>query len=191
MISTLFNNQFYDFRVYLLSGILIATMMFPLTILPPADSGCRATPSTNKQERDHTEATSPTSTVSTPLASPTSTSTYSSFSPSSSARSSICSTATNKFGSSTVSSPPRIRSRTQKEANQQVRIRSLRERSFSAPKERDQLVVKTESRGFKHRLSNSLPLGGSELGHEQSLTRMAALEQQKWITVQQKTFTKW
>ena len=51
----------------------------------------------------------------------------------------------------------------------------------------------------KSRFGRSRTVGGSpqdalaatEPPHEQGLTRMAFAEQQRWITVQQKTFTKW
>lgn len=56
------------------------------------------------------------------------------------------------------------------------------------------LVGKRRGR-FRHQDTSSLPadhgLKAIEPPHEQSLTKMAFAEQQKWITVQQKTFTKW
>ncbi|TVY86558.1 Alpha-actinin-like protein, partial [Lachnellula willkommii] len=51
-----------------------------------------------------------------------------------------------------------------------------------------------QRKGFQ-RQTSSLPadhgLKAVEPPHEQALTKMAFAEQQKWITVQQKTFTKW
>lgn len=52
---------------------------------------------------------------------------------------------------------------------------------------------RSKSKRFQ-RASGSNPadaLSATEPKHEQGLTRMAFAEQQRWITVQQKTFTKW
>jgi hypothetical protein len=43
----------------------------------------------------------------------------------------------------------------------------------------------------KNNAAGNNPLAATEPPHEQGLTRMAFAEQQRWITVQQKTFTKW
>lgn len=44
---------------------------------------------------------------------------------------------------------------------------------------------------FKRASNPAEALAATEPPHEQGLTRMAYAEQQRWITVQQKTFTKW
>lgn len=52
----------------------------------------------------------------------------------------------------------------------------------------------SKSRQQRFRKNSSHPgdaLAATEPPHEQGLTRMAFAEQQRWITVQQKTFTKW
>ena len=48
-------------------------------------------------------------------------------------------------------------------------------------------------RNFQHRQRNSLTYSGGEEENpnDHTLIKMAYAEQQKWITVQQKTFTKW
>jgi hypothetical protein len=65
--------------------------------------------------------------------------------------------------------------------------------------QRSSTVTGTDPLGRKkrnfRRQTSSLPtdhgLKAIEPPHEQALTKMAFAEQQKWITVQQKTFTKW
>lgn len=50
----------------------------------------------------------------------------------------------------------------------------------------------SKSRRFRKNSANPADaLAATEPPHEQGLTRMAFAEQQRWITVQQKTFTKW
>jgi hypothetical protein len=95
----------------------------------------------------------------------------------------------------------RARSRSQKEADHQARqlraAESRLKRSAAAS-----LIPYFKGLGrpisFTHRLTISLPAakevvlsGALEPPHEQLLARMAFAEQQQWITVQQKTFTKW
>ncbi|KAH8176193.1 hypothetical protein LIA77_04611 [Sarocladium implicatum] len=56
------------------------------------------------------------------------------------------------------------------------------------------LKQKTSNQQARFRRSSSSPadaLAAVEPPHDQGLTRMAFAEQQRWITVQQKTFTKW
>ncbi|KAK3357166.1 alpha-actinin-3 [Lasiosphaeria hispida] len=56
------------------------------------------------------------------------------------------------------------------------------------------LATKKEGKKSRFQRSSSNPAGAlaaTEPPHEQGLTRMAFAEQQRWITVQQKTFTKW
>jgi hypothetical protein len=93
-------------------------------------------------------------------------------------------------------------SRSQKEAGQQARqLRAAESRlKHSAA---DSLILNPKDFSpqikFRHRQSNSLPFvakvelfkGACKPPHEQLLARMAFAEQQQWITVQQKTFTKW
>jgi hypothetical protein len=66
------------------------------------------------------------------------------------------------------------------------------QRSDSNPT--DDPLGRKKPRGYRQKTS-SLPadhgLKAIEPPHEQALTKMAFAEQQKWITVQQKTFTKW
>jgi len=51
---------------------------------------------------------------------------------------------------------------------------------------------RSKSKRFQRTSSNPADaLSATEPRHEQGLTRMAFAEQQRWITVQQKTFTKW
>jgi hypothetical protein len=85
----------------------------------------------------------------------------------------------------------RDRSSSQREAIRSKQFTNRVQRSESNPTD-DPLGRKKP----KFRLSGSnLPvdhgLKAVEPPHEQALTKMAFAEQQKWITVQQKTFTKW
>jgi hypothetical protein len=100
------------------------------------------------------------------------------------------------------SSPPRdTKSRardrssfqTQREANRSKQFTTRLQRSDSGGSD-PLLSGRRRKRGFsqQNRQANSLPAQQAiEPPHEQILTKMAFAEQQKWITVQQKTFTKW
>lgn len=112
--------------------------------------------------------------------------------------------------SKSTSPTPRRRSRSQKEADQQRQFHAL-QRQRSATTGSSYVVRKAGVRsGFRAvrggvntlRQTISLPAGLGQLSvigtespagslHEQVLAKMAFAEQQKWITVQQKTFTKW
>lgn len=89
-------------------------------------------------------------------------------------------------------------SSTQKEANRSKQFTTRLNRSASATStdSTGELSTGRRRRGqFQHRNIASLPIDhGTRLvepPHEKALTSMAFAEQQKWITVQQKTFTKW
>lgn len=95
----------------------------------------------------------------------------------------------------------RGRSRSQKEADQQARqLRAAESRLKRSVTTGSLPTSKAFGRpiGRGHRHTNSLSpakvrvfRGAVEPPHEQLLARMAFAEQQQWITVQQKTFTKW
>jgi hypothetical protein len=84
------------------------------------------------------------------------------------------------------------RSSSQREAIRSKQFTNRQQRSDSNPI--DDPLGRRKLRGFRHKTS-SLPADHGfkaiEPPHEQVLTKMAFAEQQKWITVQQKTFTKW
>lgn len=89
------------------------------------------------------------------------------------------------------SSPPR--SRRDKQQLQAARLQRAASTSSSlgvgsnAGKDRQ-----TKTRRFQRSTSGPAEaLAAVEPPHDQGLTRMAFAEQQRWITVQQKTFTKW
>ena len=86
----------------------------------------------------------------------------------------------------------RNRSSSQREAIRSKQFTNRQQRSDSGPI--DDPLGRRKLRGFRQKTS-SLPadygLKALEPPHEQVLTKMAFAEQQKWITVQQKTFTKW
>ncbi|KAK4211935.1 hypothetical protein QBC37DRAFT_203452 [Rhypophila decipiens] len=88
------------------------------------------------------------------------------------------------------SSPQRPATRTRRDAKSLHAARVQRSGSTS-------LAIASKREGNKktrfHRASSSPAnaLAATEPPHEQGLTRMAFAEQQRWITVQQKTFTKW
>jgi hypothetical protein len=86
----------------------------------------------------------------------------------------------------------RDRSSSQKEAIRSKQFTTRVQRSDSTASNNP--LGRQKSKGFRHQI-NSLPadhgLKAIEPPHEQALTKMAFAEQQKWITVQQKTFTKW
>ncbi|KAF4637263.1 hypothetical protein G7Y89_g816 [Cudoniella acicularis] len=93
----------------------------------------------------------------------------------------------------------RDRASLQKEANRSKQFTTRLQRSASASASTDpsgEILPAGKRRGrFQNRQTTSLPadhgLKAIEPPHEQALTKMAFAEQQKWITVQQKTFTKW
>ena len=86
----------------------------------------------------------------------------------------------------------RNRSSSQREAIRSKQFTNRQQRSDSNPI--DDPLGRRKLRGFRQKTS-SLPADHGfkaiEPPHEQVLTKMAFAEQQKWITVQQKTFTKW
>jgi len=98
-----------------------------------------------------------------------------------------------------MGSPPpsikarRDRSSQQKEANRSKQFTTRLQRSATTTGKEDDLLGRKKGRGFRQ--TSSLPadhgLKAIEPPHEQALVKMAFAEQQQWITVQQKTFTKW
>ena len=95
--------------------------------------------------------------------------------------------------------PPRIRNQRvhlslqrEKEANRSKqftkRQRSASEASGSL-KRRDRGKLNLQQQRQRHSIPNNR--GGEEKPNEHVLVSMAYAEQQKWVTVQQKTFTKW
>ncbi|KAH7354219.1 alpha-actinin-3 [Plectosphaerella cucumerina] len=141
---------------------------------------------------DASEASSDTPTSSSPSSttppSPTATD-YSTSSPSSTKYKS--SSSTRDRNDSTGGSPtPGSRSRRDKKELHAARVQKIGTPGAS--------LVKRESVSKANKLrfssSSSTPadaLAAIEPPHEQGLTRMAFAEQKKWVTVQQKTFTKW
>ncbi|KAL5319511.1 hypothetical protein ACEPPN_012566 [Leptodophora sp. 'Broadleaf-Isolate-01'] len=96
------------------------------------------------------------------------------------------------------SPPPSIKARRdrssqQKEANRSKQFTTRLQRSATISGNNSDLLGRKKGRGFRQ--TASLPadhgLKAIEPPHEQALTKMAFAEQQQWITVQQKTFTKW
>lgn len=79
----------------------------------------------------------------------------------------------------------------EREANRSKQFTNRLQRSGSGEKDKD--PIGRGKRNFKQRQRNSLGSEGSngEADDQKGLTKMAYAEQQKWITVQQKTFTKW
>jgi hypothetical protein len=107
----------------------------------------------------------------------------------------------NKDPAATSSLPPSppssIRVRRDRSSSQREAIRS---KQFTTRVQRSDSTASNDPLGRKkpkgfRRQTTSLPadhgLKAIEPPHEQALTKMAFAEQQKWITVQQKTFTKW
>ncbi|KAH8598182.1 calponin homology domain-containing protein [Bisporella sp. PMI_857] len=97
-------------------------------------------------------------------------------------------------------SPPRERSRRDRLSLQKERelnrSKHFTNRQRSAPELSDGLPRRDNTRGkrsFQQRQRSSIANSdsGEEKPNEQVLTKMAYAEQQQWITVQQKTFTKW
>ena len=125
----------------------------------------------------------------------------------SSSRASYASTASTSSGSvfsleSSPSSPefrvrsfstcsPTPRNRRDKEQLHAARLRRSASNSLSfTPKKKKEKLFKATR--FQRSFSSPADaLAAVEPPHDQGLTRMAFAEQQRWITVQQKTFTKW
>lgn len=84
---------------------------------------------------------------------------------------------------------PRSR-RAKKELNAARVQRSATQRADSPAKEREATPGKRR-RFLSSATGQADALAAVEPAHEQGLARMAFAEQQRWITVQQKTFTKW
>ena len=105
------------------------------------------------------------------------------------------------FPQSPPTPPQKSRRDLQKEANRSKQFTTRLQRSATTGNGDGELPLGREGRRRRfHRQTTSLPakqnqtdgaLKAVEPLHEQVLTKMAFAEQQKWITVQQKTFTKW
>lgn len=85
---------------------------------------------------------------------------------------------------------PTSRSRRDKKELQAARLQrsARRNPSLSVTGSKDK---SPKPRRFQRSSSPAEALAAVEPPHDQGLTRMAFAEQQRWITVQQKTFTKW
>jgi len=83
-------------------------------------------------------------------------------------------------------SGPVPRSRRDAKQLHAARLQRSGSTSLALAKKRDQ-----KKNRFKRAATPAEALAATEPPHEQGLTRMAYAEQQRWITVQQKTFTKW
>jgi hypothetical protein len=91
-------------------------------------------------------------------------------------------------------SPPAPRSRRDKTELLAARVQrsASNSLSFGTPRESNSPTPNPKPKRFQRTGSNpAQALAAVEPPHEQGLTRMAFAEQQRWITVQQKTFTKW
>lgn len=93
--------------------------------------------------------------------------------------------------------PRRLRDRLsvqkEREANRSRQFTNRLQRSASTPSPEDELRRNSNVRRAVQRYSAPVQDIGKSEGkpNEQVLTKMAFAEQQRWITVQQKTFTKW
>ena len=91
----------------------------------------------------------------------------------------------------TVEKPLLTRSRRDAKQLHAARLQRSGSTSLAITKNKDG-GANSKSRRFQRSASNPADaLAAKEPPHEQGLTRMAYAEQQRWITVQQKTFTKW
>jgi hypothetical protein len=105
------------------------------------------------------------------------------------------------FPQSPPTPPTKSRRDLQKEANRSKQFTTRLQRSATTGSEDGEAALGREGRRRRfHRQTTGSPakqnqtdeaLKAVEPLHEQVLTKMAFAEQQKWITVQQKTFTKW
>jgi hypothetical protein len=95
---------------------------------------------------------------------------------------------------SSIRNSGRKRNSLQKEQARSKQFTNRLQRSSTTGSDTTDFLRRKQGRDFR-RQTNSLPadhgLKAIEPPHEQALTKMAFAEQQKWITVQQKTFTKW
>jgi len=131
-------------------------------------------------------ASSSTPTTSSPSSttppSPTATD-YSTASPES------CEKGTRLRNDSTGGSPTPNRTRRDKKELHAARLQ--RAGSVGVSINRKESISKVKKLRYSSSSSPADALAAIEPPHDQGLTRMAFAEQQKWITVQQKTFTKW
>ena len=87
----------------------------------------------------------------------------------------------------------RDRTSLQREANRSRQFTNRLQRSATTNGSGD-LLPKRKSSSFRRQTASLAPDSGLkavEPPHDQPLAKMAFAEQQQWITVQQKTFTKW
>ena len=88
--------------------------------------------------------------------------------------------------------PPQALTRSRRDAKQLHAVRLQRSGSTALALAKKDGSGSSKPRRFQRSSSNPADaLSATEPPHEQGLTRMAFAEQQRWITVQQKTFTKW
>ncbi|KFA49407.1 hypothetical protein S40293_08672 [Stachybotrys chartarum IBT 40293] len=83
------------------------------------------------------------------------------------------------------------RTRREKQELQAARLQRAGSNSVSQNSESGSDRGSVKSKKFQRSSSNPAAALAAVEPHDQSLTRMAFAEQQRWITVQQKTFTKW
>ena len=104
------------------------------------------------------------------------------------------------FPQSPPTPPRKSRRDLQKEANRSQQFTTRLQRSSTTGSADGEAPIGRRGRRRRFHRPTSLPakenqtdeaLKAVEPLHEQVLTKMAFAEQQKWITVQQKTFTKW
>ena len=104
------------------------------------------------------------------------------------------------FPQSPPTPPQKSRRDLQKEANRSRQFTTRLQRSSTTGSEDGEVPLGREGRRRRFHRPTSLPVKENQTDealkaveplHEQVLTKMAYAEQQKWITVQQKTFTKW
>ena len=88
----------------------------------------------------------------------------------------------------TASTSPAPRSRRDKKELHAARLQRSASNTFGLGRRESQ---SSKSRRFHRGSDPAAALAAVEPPHELGLTKMAFAEQQRWITVQQKTFTKW
>ena len=91
------------------------------------------------------------------------------------------------LSSSSPSASPSPRSRRDKHELHAARLQRTASTSLSLAKKEST----SKTKRFHRESDPAAALAALEPAHDQGLVRMAFAEQQRWITVQQKTFTKW
>jgi hypothetical protein len=104
---------------------------------------------------------------------------------------------TEQDGASPASASPRPRTlsgsppRSRRDKKELHAARLQRSGSSSLSLGKKEAGANTKTKRFHRGSDPAAALAAVEPPHDQGLTRMAFAEQQRWITVQQKTFTKW